>query len=277
MNLKKIAITGSTGGLGVKICDMLAERGFDIVLVDRNQTKSEENAKRLKEKNPEISVELIKCDLEDMESVKRAKDELINKEIDCLILNSGIYNVPLKTCDTGYNNVFQVNFIAQYYLARSISESSSTLKKVIAMSSIAHDFTKIDETDIDFSTRKKSSKIYGNSKRFMTFALYEYFKNDKNVALSIVHPGVTLTNITNHYPKAINWLIKIGIKLVFPSPKKAARPVGVALNEDCGYLEWIGPSVFNIWGKPKKSVLKTCGEKERETIGRIADEIYSAI
>ena len=163
MEYKKIALTGSTGGLGVKICDILAKRGSDIVLVDRNREKSEQNAKRIKEINPEINVEFVSCDLADLNSVKRAKDELIAIGVDALILNSGIYKVPLKVCDSGYNNVFQVNFISQYYLARSLWEESKSLKKIIVTSSIAHDFTKIDENDVDFSKRKANSKIYGNS------------------------------------------------------------------------------------------------------------------
>ena len=88
----------------------------------------------------------------------------------------------------------------------------------MAVSSIAYNYSKIDENDIDFSTRKRASKAYGNSKRFLTFALHELCKNEK-VNLAVVQPGVTLTNMTNHYPKAINWLVKIGIKLLFPSLK----------------------------------------------------------
>ena len=109
------------------------------------------------------------------------------------------------------------------------------------------------------------------------FALYDYFKDKKDCLLSIAHPGITLTNMTNHYPKWINWFVKFGIKIVFPSPKKAARNVVRAVSEDCEYLEWIGPWLFNIWGRPKKKKLKTCKEEEIEKIGAIANKIYQDI
>lgn len=277
MKIKKIAITGSTGGLGERICNVLAKNGYDLVLVDRNPEKSRKNAERIKNKFPSVNIESVVCDLEKIESVKDAADKLKNIGIDALVLNAGIYNVPLRKCDSGYNNVFQVNFISQYYLARKLAETAPPLKKVIAMSSVAHDFSKTDLKDVDFSTRSSQAKIYGNSKRYLTFSLFELFERVLDVKLCVVHPGVTLTNMTNHYPKAINWLVKIGIKLFFPSPEKAIRCVKKALGEDCARLEWIGPSVFNVWGKPKKSVLKTATEEEIKTIASVAETIYHNI
>ena len=277
MVYKKIAITGSTGGLGQKICDLVAERGAELVLVDRNPVKSRENAERLKKTFPSVKTELVLCDLESMESVRKAAFALAKADIDVLILNSGIYNVPLKRCDSGYNNVFQVNFVSQYFLARKLAEISPTLKKVIATSSIAHNYSKTDENDVDFSTRRSSAKIYGNSKRFLTFALYELFEDSDAVELAVYHPGVTLTNITNHYPKFINPIVKAGIALVFPPPKKAVRGILLSFDGNCRHSEWFCPSVFNIWGKPEKKLLKTCDREESRRIGSIADKIYREI
>ena len=274
MDVKKVAITGSTGGLGVEICDMLAKRGFDLVLVDRNPKKSRDNAERLKCSYPSISIETVSCDLTDISDVKRAAAELCEKKVDALVLNSGIYNVPVYKCGSGYNNVFQVNFISQYYLARKLAEISPELKKVIAMSSIALNYSKTDESDPDFSTRRSAAKIYGNSKRYLTFALFEHFKENGGAKLCVVHPGVTLTNMTNHYPKAINWLVRIGIKILFPSPKKALRSFVAALSDDCADGEWIGPAILGVWGKPKKNVLNGCSENERKYIGKVADRIF---
>jgi hypothetical protein len=141
------------------------------------------------------------------------------------------------------------------------------------LGSVAHNYSKLDEGDIDFSTRKKPSKIYGNSKRFLMFSLYDVFK-DSPVKLAIVHPGVTLTNMTNHYPKAINWIVKIGIKLVFPSPKKAVLSVFAGLNQETKKAYWIGPSIFNVWGYPKLSKLTTCATQEMDTISKIAEDLY---
>ena len=94
------------------------------------------------------------------------------------------------------------------------------------------------------------------------FSLFELFKNSK-VNLAIVHPGITLTKMTSHYPKGINWLVKIMIKMIFPTPKKSALSVLYGINHKTNYCEWIGPSMFNVWGFPKLKKLKTCSRTAR--------------
>lgn len=272
-----MAITGSTGGLGSLIVKDLI-KDFDLVLVDRNINKSKALAEEVKAVVPDAKIDFVTCDLADFESVKSAVNALIGKDIHVLMLNSGVYNVPVFKCDTGYNNVFQINFLSQYYMARQMVEKSPTLEKVVITSSVAHRYGSIDENDVDFSTRTKSAKIYGNSKRFLTFALYEYFKNVKDKKLAVAHPGVTLTNMTNHYPKFINPIVKLGIKIFFPSPKKAIQSLLLAARlESCGYMEWIGPSVFDVWGKPKKSKLKSCSQSESERIAEITEDVYKKL
>ena len=276
---KRVVVTGATGGLGREICDYLARLEADITLACRNQVLADKLSVELREKYPNISVDFVALDLSNLDSVKTCIKEIKKyKGIDILINNAGVYNIPLKTLDSGYNNVFQINFVYTYYLTKELlpeleKKEGSTC---ITLGSVAHNYSKITTEDIDFSSSKKSSKIYGNSKRFLMFSLYELFKDSK-VNLAIVHPGVTLTNMTNHYPKAINWLVKIGIKLVFPSPKNATRSIIWGTSMPTAYHEWLGPSIFKVWGKPKKSKLTTCSEEESRQIFLIAEEIYNKI
>ena len=46
---KRIAITGSTGGLGREMCSYLASLGASLVLLDRNTERSENHKNSLKE------------------------------------------------------------------------------------------------------------------------------------------------------------------------------------------------------------------------------------
>ena len=232
----------------------------------------------INEKFPNVKLNYIELDLSSLQSVKSFINKVKETQIDVLICNAGVYNVPIKKLDSGFNNIFQINFLYQYYIIKKLLPSLRQNKnsKVIAVGSIAHNYSKIYVKDIDFSTYKKPSKIYGNSKRFLMFSLYELFKNEKT-ELSIVHPGITLTNMTNHYPKCINWLVKIGIKLFFPSPKKSVLNYLYGIFNNTFYHEWIGPKVLNIWGKPKKSILKTCSSQESEEIFKISENIYNMI
>ncbi len=269
---KVVAVTGTTGGIGRELCFYLAKLGASLILLDRNETRSENFKNDLSTAFPDIHIECLKVDMERFETVKSVCETLKTKNIDIFIHNAGAYSIPRRICETEYDNVFQINFISPYYMIR---ELAGQVEKTVVVGSIAHNYSKIDVNDVDFSTRKASSKVYGNSKRFLMFSLYELFKN--KTTLSITHPGITFTNITNHYPKLIFAIIKHPMKVIFMKPKKAALSVLKGVFDSCGYHEWIGPKVFDIWGLPNKKKLKTCSVNESQQIGKIAEEIYEKL
>ena len=276
---KTIAITGSTGGLGRCVCRYLVKSNANLILIDRDTDKAKAQANELISINPNINIDIITCELTDFSSVKLAIEKLNEIQFNVLILNAGAYNIPINKTNLGYNNVFQINFLSQYYMVKKLLPKlrKQSDAKVIALGSIAHDYSKINENDIDFSLEKRASKIYGNSKRFLMFSLYELFKNEDKVKLSIVHPGVTLTNMTNRYPKAINWLVKFGIKILFPSVNKASLNILYSIYHSCGYHEWIGPKIFDIWGQPTIKKLKTCSSLESKKIFDVSENLYNLI
>ena len=269
---KIAAVTGATGGIGRELCFYLAKLGASIILLSRNTEKTFDLEKSLKIHFPDVKIKHIYLNLEDFSSVKKACEELKNFEIDFLIHNAGVYNIPRHKCSTGYDNVFQTNFISPYYMTKELLPGIR--EKVAVVGSIAHNYSKIDVGDIDFSKRKSSAKVYGNSKRFLMFSMYELFLKKEKPLLSIVHPGITFTNITNHYPKFIFAVIKNPMKIIFMKPKKACLSIIQGLFEHCEYHTWTGPKFFNIWGIPKKKKLYTCSVSESKKIYEIAEKIY---
>ncbi len=272
---KTVAISGSTGGIGRELCMHLGAYCKALVLVDRNMEKSKRLADELRGKFPSLEISHINADMADMSSVIAAGEALAGADIDFLILNAGAYSIPRCTCDTGYDNVFQINFISPYYLARRLMPGIRARGgKIIAVGSIAHNYSRIDPNDIDFSTRKKASLVYGNAKRYLTYSLFG-MAGEGGVA--VAHPGITFTGITSHYPKLIFAIIKYPMKLIFMHPRRACLSVISALADECGAGEWIGPGIFDIWGMPRKKPLKTAKPQEAKEICRIAEEIYQKV
>lgn len=274
---KTVAITGSTGGLGKELCKYLAALGASLVLVDRNLHRSEQNKADILSLFPETEVRLVTADLEKMISVKKAADILKEMPIDVLVLNAGAYGIPVKVCETGYCNVFQINFISQYYLARALSPSLKKRGgKIVAVGSIANKFSKTTQTDIDFANRSNANLIYGNAKRYLMYALYGLSEKE-NVPVSISHPGITFTNITSNYPPFLSAVIKYPMKIIFMNPKKACLSVLKGVFNPCEKYRWIGPAWFNIWGLPQEKYITGCNELEYEYINQTAEEIYQNI
>lgn len=270
---KTVAISGATGGLGRELCLHFATLGASLVLLDRNMKRSEALASELREKFCNVSISHIEVDMEDISAVKSAAEKLSRMPIDYLVLNAGAYSIPRHKCDTGYDNVFQINFISPYYLARTLlPHLRERGGKVVAVGSIAHRYSKTDANDIDFSTRKKASLVYGNAKRYLMFSMFALADSDKEVA--VAHPGITFTNITAHYPKIIFAIIKHPMKVIFMKPKKASLSILRGLFENCGENEWIGPRFFDVWGAPNRKKLRGYTPAEIERIREAADKIY---
>jgi len=273
---KMIAISGATGGIGKELCNDLAMLGATLVLLDRNQTKSAELQNQLTEKYPTLSVRRIAMDLEDMNSVKHAASELQKMPLDGLVLNAGAYYIPRHKCTTGVDNIFQINFLAPYYLAKNLKPHLDIRSgKIVAVGSIAHTYSKTDPNDIDFSTRSKHSQAYGNAKRFLMYALHGLYGG--NSGLAVTHPGITFTNITAHYPKWIFAIIKHPMKVIFMKPRKACLSILRGLFEDCKPYEWIGPKYFDIWGYPKKRMLHSCDKTEASFIFETAEALFRTL
>ena len=84
-------------------------------------------------------------------------ESLKNTVPDFIIFNAGAYSIPRQKCSTGLDNVFQINFASPYYMVKELLPFiGQKCGKIIAVGSIAHNYSKFDATDFDFSTRKKA-------------------------------------------------------------------------------------------------------------------------
>ena len=276
---KVIVLNGSTGGLGQYIAKMLVMKNANLILLDRDLVKGEILKKQLKEINGNVFIKQIPVDLSNFNSLIDGIKQLNEFEkIDALILNAGAYHLPRVQSDE-YNQVFKINFISPYFLAKKLLPKlrKSSLAKVVVMSSLAYKFTTFNSNDIDYTSSNNANKIYGNSKKFLMTSLFELFKNEKKVTLSIVHPGITYTNITRHFNKFLKFIIKVPMKIVFNSPKKASICAILGLNTTLNSYEWLGPKYFDIWGKPIPKNIKNISENEKLDIYNLANEIYNQI
>ena len=272
---KRIALFGASGGIGSQLCRYILQLGGTLITVDRNPAKSAALLEVLQSEFPDSQITPLLADLEELSHIKRLCDELIALDVDVLIHNAGAYSIPRKLCDTGLDNVFQINFFAPYYITkRLLPHLERKGGRVVAVGSIAHNYSKTDPEDIDFSTRKQANLAYGNAKRYLMFSLSALFKNETEVTLAVTHPGITATNITAHYPKVIYALIKYPMRVIFMRPRRAVLSLLAGVFSETKENEWLGPRFFDIWGTPKKKRLRSVSENERLAIARIADEVF---
>lgn len=275
---KCIALFGASGGIGSQLCRYILQLGGTLITVDRNPKKSAALLQVLRTEFPDAQITPLLADLEDLSQVKKLCGELIALDVDTLIHNAGAYSIPRRKCDTGLDNVFQINFFAPYYITRQLLPHLERKGgRVIAVGSIAHTYSRTDPADIDFSTRTQASLAYGNAKRYLMFSLHELMQEHPSVSFALAHPGITFTNITAHYPAWLFAIIKHPMKVIFMPARKAALCILEGLFQSTPCCQWIGPRVFNVWGKPQCKTLRSASAQEICHIDATARTLYDRI
>lgn len=271
--MKTLAITGSTGSLGYEVVKKIVN-DYHIILVNRNLDKSNRQKEDLLKINPNASIDILKCDMEDINSVKETTEKLIEFNIDYLFINAGILVSEKNITSFGYDNVFTTNFLAPYYIVNRLKEHNLPNIKIIVVGSVAQKWGKFDPNDIDHRTYSKN-KRYGNSKKFLVSSLMELYKETNKV--TICHPGITLTNMTKNYNKIIKIFTIIFMSILFQGKKKASRALVKAITTDTPYLYWIGPHIWGIYGKPKTCKIKHLKIDEIRLIHEESNRLYNEV
>ncbi len=82
-SLKTILVTSSTGALGSAIAKSLANKGYNLILTGRDDSKLNAIKKSL---SGEVKVDIIKFDYNDIDQIKLAASKIKDKSIDGMVI-----------------------------------------------------------------------------------------------------------------------------------------------------------------------------------------------
>jgi retinol dehydrogenase 13 len=197
-----VIITGATSGIGYVTAQKYASHGADILCINRDEEKSKELCKTLKNQyNVECNYKIADfTQLADTHAVAKQLAEL-DRNIDVLIHNAGVY-VTNKTFTTdNLEMVFQTNYLSTFILNYYTKEKFLNQKsgRILFVNSEAHRFAvwglHLDDLSWD-KHRYSGLKSYGAAKTAQLLSmikLNEYFA-DTGVTVNAMHPGNVKTN-----------------------------------------------------------------------------------
>lgn len=113
---KTVVITGANTGIGRANAIALAERKVGrLVIAARSLERTQPVLDEVRAKNPDGKVEFVALDLGDLASVKRAANEILDRDItiDVLVNNAGVAGVQGQTKD-GFELAFGTNHVGHY-------------------------------------------------------------------------------------------------------------------------------------------------------------------
>ncbi len=275
---KTIVITGATNGLGLEALKHLCSLEANVIVGVRNTERASLQAKEILNTYKNATITIFKLDLTNIDSIlefaKNVKTICPNG-FDALINNAGIYAQEEEILKYGYEKHFFTNTLAPIILSKALLSvlEKQPDSKIIFVSSISFNFTKINFNDIDFSHQKNKMNLYANTKRWLTFYAIEMAQmleeKGSNTSVIICHPGISGTSLMgpkkNNFLKACFKPIQALMNVLLLPPKKASLTEVASVIAKTDALEWISPSKFNIWGYPKKTRIKIKHFKPLET------------
>ena len=129
--------------------------------------------------------------------------------------------------------------------------------KMLFTSSISYDFSTINFNDFTGICCRNHIKRYGLTKRIMTYLTLDLKKNNHHIGINFVHPGICATELFTKNPsKVYRYLFYPLMKVIFHNADKAALSIIKGCFIETEINEWVGPKVFNIWGKPAVKDMK---------------------
>ena len=183
-------VTGASRGIGAVYAERLARRGYDIILVARDQRRLEQLASRIALATKR-NVSLIVADLTQEAGIRSVERELeANNRINVVVNNAGAASigVPLAQSDVAKNQeLIQLNVVALTRIARA-SAAAFTRRRYGTLVNIS--------SALALKVRATAA-IYSGTKAYvlqLSRVLQEELA-DKGVTVQVVLPGAVSTDI----------------------------------------------------------------------------------
>lgn len=260
---KAFLITGTTSGTGFEASKILLSKGARVVMLNRNPQKSEVAIATLKQElGSDIEASFIKTDLSDLDSVRRAAEEIIKTipRIDALICNGAIAQVPKRTLTVdGFESQMGTNyyghFLLQGLLFPLIEKSQG---RIVTVGSMGYDMgiKTINFDDLNWDEGYTPNNAYSQSKLAQIMSVYELQARlekagKTDVRVYACHPGSSRTSlITTSGSLVMRFLFTLMRPLTQSAEKGAYPELMCATEEGLDQKGFYGPTGRSNWVGP---------------------------
>ncbi|MBI9045675.1 MAG: SDR family NAD(P)-dependent oxidoreductase [Anaerolineaceae bacterium] len=249
---KTIIITGANSGLGLETTRALARKNAEIIMACRNQEKAASAKKQIRSEIPQARLIIMPLDLADLTSIRRFAIQFQNEyqKLDVLINNAGLMMLKTLThTKDGFEMQFGINHLGHFALVGLLLETllKTPTSRVIAVSSNAHNFGKLNFNNLNSEKRYSRSFAYFNSKLANLLFTYEFQRKleaaDASTIAAAAHPGWSNTNL-----QAYSGIMDFVFPIFGQTAEMGALPILYAASmPDVKGGKYFGPDGFQGW------------------------------
>ena len=232
-------ITGATSGIGYVTARKYASRGADLLCINRNLAKSEALRQEI-EKEYGVKCDFRIADLTILADIRRVAGELaaLDRPIDVLIHNAGVYMTKRELTADGLEKVFVVQYLASFIINYQLigKLSSQPRSRIIMVNSEGHRFAAwgLHLDDLNWEKRHYSGLGgYGSAKlaQLLSMLVFAERFEGTGVTINAMHPGAVKTETGQDNGPVYKWFKRNFIDRTLKSPELSAEA-----------LFWLGAS-----------------------------------
>jgi retinol dehydrogenase-13 len=208
---KWCVITGATSGVGWEAAKALAAHEASILMINRNQEKSEKACEHIRS-TYQVKCDYLIADFTNLEEVHKVAAYLNNSDrrIDILINNAGMYNTRKTYTKDHLETVFCVNHLASFIITYKLIEKlkKNPLSRIIQVNSQGHRFNGLNINDLNWEKRFYIGlRGYGASKTAQLLTVWEFadLLKGSGVTINAMHPGAVKSGIGENNGPLYRW------------------------------------------------------------------------
>jgi NAD(P)-dependent dehydrogenase (short-subunit alcohol dehydrogenase family) len=268
-------ITGATSGIGYITAREIARTGMTLVLVGRDQERTQDCVARIRQETGNSTVDFLLADLSSQQQVRQLADTFRQRYQNLHVLVNdagGIFWSRRETVD-GLEMTFALNHLAPFLLTNLLLPTlqASTPSRIVTVASDAHSGATIHFDDLQWKTHPyRAFAAYGQSKLANILFTYELARRLKGQAITAntLHPGFVASNFGKSTP-----LMRFGFSLARPfaiSPEKgAATPVYLATSPDVATTS----GLYFVKEKPARSSAASNNEDTARRLWTVSEQL----
>ncbi len=228
---KTYVITGANTGAGFEATKVFLNKGAEVVMLNRSESKSKAAIAQLKEEyGNDVKASFFIMDLAELDSVRTAAQQVLENvpHIDALICNAAIAQVAKQQLTSaGFESQLGINHYGHFLLLNLLFDKvEAEGKRIVVVGSNGYKMgdKRLQLEDINFDKNYNPMNTYGHSKLAQMVFAYELQNRiqiaGKKTEIYVCHPGAARTTLG---AEEGNLITRILFKVLAPLAQSAER------------------------------------------------------